>query len=91
MTESALRFRNDSLRAHTAIAAQRPSTARGHSAQRLALTAFTDYAVAGSRWAASGRARLQGQKTDASRYASAAATYAHTGERLLVSAGKLLR
>ena len=91
MTRSALRFRADALRAHKAIAAQKPSTAPGRKAKSLALTAFTDYAVAGSRWAASGRARVRADKPAASRYAAAGARYAKAGNRLLLSAGRLIR
>ncbi len=91
MTSSANRFHRDALRARAAVAAQRPSTAKGGRARKLALTAFTDYARAGSQWAASGRARLAHHRSAAITFARRGATYARTGNTLLVSAGKLLR
>ena len=91
MTSSALRFRHDALRARAAIAAQRPSTANGRKARALALQAFASYATAGSRWAATGRARLAKQRSLARRSAIAAATSARAGNRLLVSVTRLLR
>ncbi len=84
-------FKADSLRARRAIAAQRPSTARGRRARRLALSAFGDYAQVGDQWARSGRARLQGNKTVAARHASVANRYARKGNSLIRSAGRLLR
>jgi hypothetical protein len=90
MTSSALRFRTDALRAHTAVAHQRPSTAGGKRAQMLALAAFTDYGTAAQGWAAAGRARLQGNRTIAGRRARAAAISARAGNRLLLAAGKVL-
>ena len=91
MTSSALRFRRDALSARRAIAAQHPSTAAGRRGQKLALTAFADYAAAGSRWAATGRARVLKHRAAASRSARAATTFATTGNRLLVAAAKLVR
>jgi hypothetical protein len=91
MTSSANRFHNDALQARAAVAAQKPSTAKGRRARGLALTALTDYAIAGTNWAATGRARLLHHTGEASIYAIAGARYATTGNRLLVSSGKLLR
>ena len=91
MTTSAARFHTDALHARAAVATQKSSTAKGSKARRLALTAFADYAIAGTKWAASGRARLAHHLGKASIYAKAGATYAHTGNRLLVSSGQLLR
>ena len=91
MTSSALRFRHDALRARSAIAAQHPSNANGQKARKLALTAFADYASAGSRWAATGRARVQKQRAAASRNAAAATISARAGNRLLVAVARLLR
>ena len=91
MVSSAQRFRRDALRARVAIRAQRASTTGGKQAKRLAVIAFADYAVAGRLWAASGQARLHGQKATASRYARAAAIRAKAGNRLLVRAGRLLQ
>ena len=51
-------FRRDALLARRAVAAQRPSGARGWRARRLALAAFRDYAIVGREWALSGKARL---------------------------------
>jgi hypothetical protein len=90
MTYSANRFRRHAIRARVAVAAQHPSSAKGVSAKRLALKAFTDYARAGSLWAACGRARLSGHRPAARKFARTAATYAKAGNRLLVAAGKLL-
>ena len=91
MAYSALRFRRDALRARTVIAAQHPSSANGQKAKKLALAAFTDYASAGSRWAATGRARLQNQRAVADRDARAATASATAGNRLLVKVAALLR
>lgn len=91
MISSALHFRSDALRARTTIAAQHPSTAKGAEARRLVLSAFTDYALAGSRWAATGRARLNNRRALASSNARAAARYARAGNRLLLAASTLLR
>jgi hypothetical protein len=91
MTFSSLRFRNDALRARAVIAAQHASNANGQKARKLALAAFADYAVAGSRWAAAGRARLSKQRSVAGRNAAAAAASARAGNRLLVLASRLAR
>ncbi|HET6174490.1 MAG TPA: hypothetical protein VFD90_17925 [Gaiellales bacterium] len=90
MTSSAVRFRTDALHARAAVAHQRPSTAAGKRAQKLALAAFTDYAAAAQGWAATGRARLRGDRVAAGRQAGAAATSARAGNRLLIAAGKIL-
>jgi hypothetical protein len=91
MTSSAMRFHKDALRARAAVAAQKPSTAKGERARRLSLAAFADYALAGSKWAASGRARLAPRRAASIADANAGARYARTGDTLLVAAGKLLR
>ena len=91
MTSSANRFQRDALHARTAVAAQHPSTSDGRQARRLALTAFADYALAGSNWAASGRARLAHQRAASIATARTGARYARTGNALLVTAGRLLR
>lgn len=91
MTTDANRFRLDALRAHTATAAKHASTAKGTRARRLALSAFSAYALAGSRWAASGRARIAQQHANAIALASAGARYARQGNNLLITAGTLLR
>lgn len=90
MTASAIRFSRDALHARAAIARQRPSGANGLRAKRLALRAFSSYALAGHRWAASGRARVRGQRTAATALAASAARYARDGNRLLLAAGSLL-
>lgn len=90
MSFSAARFHRDALRAHAAIAAQHASSPKGRRARNLALRAYANYAKAGTLWAASGRARLQGRKPAASALARTAATYAKYGNRLLTMAGKLL-
>jgi hypothetical protein len=87
----ARKFRADSLRARRAISAQHPSTARGRRAKRLATAAFAAYATVGAEWAQSGQARLRGQNTLATRHANLAARYAQQGNRLIRSAGRLLR
>jgi hypothetical protein len=89
MTAAALRFRRDALLARTAVAAQRPSTSKGRRAKTLALTAYTDYARAGARWAASGRARIAHRLLLAAADAKAAAAYAGAGTRGGVPAGPL--
>lgn len=91
MTYSANRFHRDALHARAAVAVQKPSTAKGRQARRLALTAFTDYALAGTKWAAAGQARLAHNCSASAASAKAGANYAHRGNRLLVTAGKLLR
>lgn len=91
MAASALRFSGDARRARTAIARQRPSSADGRRAKALSLRAFSAYVLAGRRWAASGRARLRGQKAAAGTFARKGAMAARAGNRLLVAAGALLR
>lgn len=91
MTSDALHFRRDALRADAATLARHTSTAKGKRARRLALAAFHLYALAGSRWAASGRARIAGHRPQALALATAGAHDAQTGNILLVRAGKLLR
>jgi hypothetical protein len=91
MSYSANRFHTDALHARAAVAGQKPSTAKGEQARQLALAAFADYALAGSKWAASGRARIAHRRAASIAYANAGANYAHTGNKLLVAAGKLLR
>ena len=91
MTSSAQRFHSDTLRAHAAITRQHPSSTTGLRARKLALAAYANYTRASAGWAATGRARLAHQRTVAKRAASAAATAARAGNRLLVAAGTLLR
>lgn len=90
MTSDAGRFHTDAFHARAAIATQKPSTAKGQRARRLALTAFSDYALAGTKWAASGLARLAHHRSASIAYANAGAAYAHTADKLLLTAGKLL-
>jgi hypothetical protein len=90
MTRRAQHFRADALRARRALAAQRPSSTRGSRARSLALAAFRNYAVVGRDWALSGKARLHKKNALAGRYARLAQRFAKRGNRLLVSAGKLL-
>ncbi len=90
MTHSAARFRTDALHAQVAIAALHPATPRERKAQRLAVSAFADYASAGAQWAASGRARSHGLKLAAVAHSHTAATAARAGDRLLIAAGRLL-
>jgi hypothetical protein len=90
MTSSANRFHREAVHARAAIAAQRPSSAKGRRARGLALKAFADYALAGSKWAASGRARLAHRRASSIALAAAGGRYARAGNSLLVSAGKLL-
>ena len=52
--------------------------------------ASEDYARAGAKWAASGRARVAHRLLLAAADAKAAAAYARAGNRLLVTAGALL-
>lgn len=91
MRTDANRFRQDARRARAATAAQVASTAGGRRARRLALAAFRMYSLAGLHWAASGRARVARQRTQALALATIGASEARTGNALLVSAGKLLR
>jgi hypothetical protein len=90
LTTDALRFRRDALLARTAIGARQASSTKGRRAKILALSAYADYAKAGTRWAASGRARLARRLALAAADARAAATYADAGNRLLIAAGRLL-
>ncbi len=91
MTRRAQHFRVDALRARRALAAQQPSTARGRRAKALALAAFWSYARVGREWALSGKARLHHKKALAGSHAKLALRFARNGNRLLVSAGRLLR
>lgn len=91
MIRRARHFRLEALRARHALAAVQPSSARGRRAKRLALAAFSDYAIVGRQWALSGRARLRGLRAAAVGHARLAARYARAGSRLLLAAGKLLR
>lgn len=90
MSTSGRVFHVDALRARAAVARQTPSTSAGSRGRRLAMAAFADYAIAGTKWAASGRARLAHRRQAATVYAAAGAKYARAGNRLLVAAGKLL-
>ena len=90
MTASAVRFRKDALRARAIAASERPSSIRGRRAKGLVLRAFSNYAAAGTKWAASGRARVRGRRRVATTLARRAAAYARNGNRLLLAAGKLL-
>jgi hypothetical protein len=91
MATRANRFRADALRARRALAAQRPSTARGGRARSLALAAFRAYTVVGQQWALTGRARVQHRKALAASHAAVAKRFARKGNRLLISAARLLR
>ena len=84
-------FRRDALAARRALAAQRPSTARGKRAKTLGLAAFRDYAIVGRQWSLSGQARLQHHDALATRYAAVAKRFAAKGNRLLLAASRLLR
>src|SRR5438874_7788605 len=90
MTRRARHFRLDALRARAALAAVRPSTARGRRAKRLALAAFYDYAIVGRQWALSGQARVRGLRAAAVGHARIAARYARRGSALLLAAKRLL-
>ena len=90
MTRRAQHFRLDALRARHALAAQKPSSARGLRAKRLAMAAFKAYAAVGRQWTLSGKARIHHKKALAGRYAQSALRFARKGNRLLVSAGRLL-
>ena len=90
MTRRARHFRLDALRAHSAVAAIRPSSDRGRRAKRLALAAFYDYAIVGRQWTLSGLARVRGLRAAAVGHARIAARYARRGSALLVSAKRLL-
>lgn len=91
MTADANRFRQDARRARAAITRQLVTTAAGKRARRLALAAFRRYSLAGLHWAASGRARVAHQRTQAVALATKGAQEAHAGNTLLVHAGRLLR
>jgi hypothetical protein len=91
LTADAIRFRRDALRARTVIAGKTPSTSRGRRDRRLALAAFADFARAGGEWAASGRARIHHQLGSSIAAAQAGVRDARAGNRLLVTAGTLLR
>jgi hypothetical protein len=90
MTRRARQFRLDALRAQRALAAVRPSTARGRRAKRLALAAFRDYAIVGREWALSGQARLRRLRVAAIGHARIATRFARRGNRLLLAADRLL-
>ena len=91
MTRRALHFRVDALRARHAVAAVQPSSVRGRQAKKLALAAFSDYAIVGRQWALSGQARVHGLRTAAIGDARLAARHARAGSRLLIAAERLLR
>jgi hypothetical protein len=91
MTRRAQHFRLDALRARRALAGQKPSSARGLRAKRLAMAAFRAYALVGREWALSGKARLRHKKALAGRDAQLGFRYARKGNRFLVLAGRLLR
>jgi hypothetical protein len=55
------------------------------------MAAFANYAIVGREWVLSGTARLHHRNTLADRYAVLAKRYATKGNRLLISAGRLLR
>jgi hypothetical protein len=55
------------------------------------MAAFRDYAAVGRDWVLSGTARLQHRNALADRYALLAKRLAVKGNRLLISAGQLLR
>jgi hypothetical protein len=87
----AMRFHRDALRARTLISTRKPGSSRGRRARHFALAAFADFARAGSAWAASGRAHVNHQAARSIADAAAGARDAHTGNLLLLAAGKLLR
>lgn len=91
MTRRARQFRADALRAVHAVSLVGASSDRGRRAKNLALRAFRDYAVVGREWALSGQARIQGRKLVAAAHARSAARYATAGDRLLLSAHRVLR
>jgi len=91
MTRRANHFRHDALLARRALAAQRASTPRGQRSRRLAVVAFHDYAVVGSEWALSGRARVRHRKALAARHSLIAKRFATRGNRLMIAAARLLR
>jgi len=69
---------------------EKPSSAKeaGEAARRYCLRRL--WPLAGSKWVASGQARIKHQRAAAARFAASAAVDARTGNKLLVSAGKLL-
>jgi hypothetical protein len=91
MTARARHFRLDAVRARRALAAQRSSSSRGWRARSLAIAGFKNYAAVGRQWALSGTARLHHRKALADRHARLAKRFARKGNRLLISAGRLLR
>jgi hypothetical protein len=91
MVRRARHFRVDALHARTAIAASRPSTARGLRGKRLALAAFSYYAAVGRQWVLSGQARLQRDTQAAVRHATLARQLSVKGNRTLIAAGRALR
>ncbi|MDQ2967262.1 MAG: hypothetical protein M3R37_02955 [Actinomycetota bacterium] len=91
MTGRARTFRVDALRARRAVSSIRASSVRGRQAQKLATTAFGDYARVGREWELTGRARVAGSKSGASAHAKLATRYAKAANRLLVQAAKLVR
>jgi hypothetical protein len=90
MMVGAAHFRRDALRARAAIGAQRASSAPGRRGKALALRAYLNYAMAGRKWAASGRASLMGRRAAARGLARSAHVFATRGNRLLITAGTLL-
>jgi hypothetical protein len=90
MTRRARHFRLDALRARSALAAVRPSSDRGRRAKRLAVAAFSDYAIVGRQWTLSGLARVRGLRAAAVGHARIAARYARRGSALLVSSKRVL-
>ena len=91
MVRRARHFRVDALHARTAIAAQRPSTARGLRGKRLALSAFSSYAAVGRQWVLSGQARVQSHTQAAASHATLARQLSLKGNRRLLAAGRALR
>jgi hypothetical protein len=91
MTRRARQFRLDAVRARRALAAVRPSSARGLKGKRLAVAAFRDYAVVGREWALSGQARLRGLKAASIGHARVATRFGRAGNRLLLRADRVLR
>jgi len=91
MVRRARHFRVDALHARTAIAAQRPSTARALRGKRLALAAFSYYAAVGRQWVLSGQARLQRHTQAAVSHATLARRLSAKGNRALIAAGRALR
>jgi len=90
MVRRARHFQVDALHARTAIAAQRPTTARGLRGKRLALAAFGYYAAVGRQWVLSGQARLQRHTQTAVSHARLARQLSAKGNRTLIAAGRAL-